>query len=521
LSFQAEITSLHEHPVFSGGPEVKGKSSDLVPSPLLSKSRFIAGLQCPLRLWYQCFSPQLASPVSPAQRAIFEVGREVGRLATGLYPEGIVIKEGHSDHDKAVESTRTAIGDPEIPAILEAAFVHKGLRIRVDILERLSTGKWNLIEVKSSTSPKQAHLPDVAIQRYVVQGSGEAVQQCGVLHPNAKYVYQGGDLDLKDLFSFSDLTERIEAMEEEIPLRLRQLEEMLSGTSPPDIRPSRLCRTPHVCEFLGHCTRDKPEFWIMELSGISQKKLDKLAKMNIEDIRDIPASFPLTSLQTRIRDTVSKGTRYFGPKLADELRDVEYPVHFLDFETIGSAIPRYPGTRPYQALPFQWSDHILYEDGTIVHREYLCDRDRDPRDAFAASLLETLGQTGTIFVFTMYEKEVIRQLVDFLPQHRDLLLRTENRFKDLHALVKKHVYHPGFHGSFSLKSILPALVPSMGYEDLAVQDGQQASVAYLHMLDPNASPEKRAEVRRALLSYCANDTLGLVRIREELLKQMK
>jgi len=243
--------------------------------------------------------------------------------------------------------------------------------------------------------------------------------------------------------------------------------------------------------------------------------------MNIEDIRDIPASFPLTSLQTRIRDAVSKEAGHLDPELADELQDVQYPVHFLDFETVGLAIPRYPGTRPYQALPFQWSDHILYEDGTIVHREYLCDRDEDPRGAFAASLLKALGPTGTIFVFTMYEKEVMRQLADLLPQYRDLLLRTEDRFKDLHALVRKHVYHPGFHGSFSLKSVLPALVPSMAYEDLAIQNGQQASAAYLHMLDPGTSPEERAEIKRALLSYCANDTLGLLKVREELLKQMK
>ena len=449
------------------------------------------------------------------------MGHEVGRLATGLYPGGILIKEAHSHHDKAVERTRTAIEDPDVPAIFEAAFVHEGVRVRVDILERLSTGKWNLIEVKSSTSAKQAHLPDVAIQRYVVQGSGETVQQCGVLHLNDQYVYRGGALDLKDLFSFSDLTEQVEAMEEEILLRLRQLEEMLLVTSPPHVHPSRLCRTPYACEFLEHCTREKPEFWIMELSGISQKKLDELADMNIEDIRDIPASFPLTSLQTRIRDAVLKGTGHHASELADELRDVQYPVHFLDFETMGAAIPRYAGTRPYQALPFQWSDHILYEDGTIVHREYLCDRDEDPRDAFAASLLKALGQTGTIFVFTMYEREVMRQLADFLPQYSDQLLSTEDRFKDLHALVRKHAYHPNFHGSFSLKSILPALVPSMAYENLAIQDGQQASVAYLQMLDPGTSPEERAEIKRALLSYCANDTLGLVKVREELLEQME
>jgi hypothetical protein len=391
----------------------------------------------------------------------------------------------------------------------------------VDILERLSTGKWNLIEVKSSTSTKQVHLPDVAVQRYVVQGSGETIQKCGILHLNNQYVYQGGDLDLEALFTFSDVTEQIEALGEEIAVKLRQLREMLSRTSPPDVHPSRFCRTPYVCEFLDHCTRDKPEYWIMELSGISQERLDQLAEMKIEDIREIPASFPLTLLQARIRDAVLSGTGYLASELADELTNVQYPVHFLDFETISPAIPRHAATRPYQALPFQWSDHILSEDGTIVHREYLCDKAEDPRDAFVTSLLETLGAKGTIFVFTMYEKEVIRQLAEFLPQYSETLLSTVERFKDLHALVRKHAYYPGFHGSFSLKSILPALVPSMGYEDLVISNGQHASVAYMRMLDPDTSPEERAEIKRALLAYCANDTLGLVRVREELLKRMK
>jgi hypothetical protein len=257
----------------------------------------------------------------------------------------------------------------------------------------------------------------------------------------------------------------------------------------------------------------------MELSGISRERLDALARMNIEDIRDVPASFPLTPLQTRIRDAVLSGTGYFSGELADELTDVRYPVHFLDFETISAAIPRYAGIRPYQALPFQWSDHVLCEDGKLVHRAYLCERDEDPRNAFAASLLDALGQKGTIFVFTMYEKEIIQQLARFLPRYSAQLLTAIDRFKDLHALVRKHAYHPAFHGSFSLKSILPALVPSMGYEALDIQDGQEASAAYLHMLDADTAPEERTRIKRALLSYCANDTLGLVRIREELLKR--
>jgi hypothetical protein len=486
----------------------------------LSKTRFLAGLQCPLRLWHLCRNPELASEVSPGQQAIFTTGHKVGRLATQLYPGGILIVHDHLHHDKAVDATRAAIADPQVPAIYEAAFFYDGVRVRVDILERLSDGEWNLIEVKSSTSVKRVHLPDVAIQWHVVKGSGLTIKQCGILHLNNQYVYDGGVLDLEALFSFSELTQQVVAMEEEIPPKIAELKAVLSNTAPPDISPSRLCKTPYACEFWEYCTREKPEFWVMELFGISREKINALAEMNVEDIRHIPQSFPLTRLQARIRDSVLTGTGYVAPELETELSGVEYPVHFLDFETMGPAIPRYAGTRPYEALPFQWSDHVLCHDQTVLHRQYLCEEDKDPREAFTATLLQALGHRGTIFVFTNYEKEVIRQLSDLIPKYREPLLSTLDRFKDLHALVKKYVYHPDFHGSFSLKSILPALVSSMRYEDLTVQDGQQASIEYLRMLDPDTSREEREGIKQALLTYCGHDTLGMAKIREELLKRM-
>ncbi|MEE9402570.1 MAG: DUF2779 domain-containing protein, partial [Desulfobacteria bacterium] len=126
---------------------------------------------------------------------------------------------------------------------------------------------------------------------------------------------------------------------------------------------------------------------------------------------------------------------------------------------------------------------------------------------------------GTVFAYTNYEKNVITELAAFLPEYRDRLLSTLDRFKDLHALVKKHVYNREFHGSFSLKPVLPALVPSMRYDDLAIQDGRHASVEYLRMLEPGIQPETREEIKQALLRYCGYDTLGMLKIREELLKQ--
>jgi hypothetical protein len=201
------------------------------------------------------------------------------------------------------------------------------------------------------------------------------------------------------------------------------------------------------------------------------------------------------------------------------MEDVVYPVHFLDFETIGPAIPRYAGDRPYQTIPFQWSDHILYEDGRIEHREYLCDENKDPRERFTDTLVEGLGTRGTVFIYTDYERRIINDLAERLPQFRERLIDLQDRFRDLCALIKKNFYHPGFHGSFSLKSVLPALVPEMNYKELAIQEGNQASSEYMRMIDPATTPEEKARIKKGLLAYCGYDTLSMVKIREELLNR--
>jgi hypothetical protein len=487
--------------------------------PILSKSRFVAALQCPLRLWYQCYQRELATEVSAVQQAIFDTGHGVGRLATRLYPGGILIGEDYLHHEEAMRSTLAALEDSSVPAVFEGAFLYDGVRIRADILERLDDGKWNLIEVKSSTSLKEVYLPDVAIQCHVLTGSDLALTGAGILHLSNQYVYDGQHLELESLFTFSDLTEQAIGLQDQILIELTEFKHMLAETNPPEIMPSPHCKNPYKCEFWEHCTREKPGFWVMDLPGMTQKKFDELTELGIEDIRKIPSSFSLTKDQQRVKDCLLGGTDYIAQEVRDALLDVEYPIHFLDFETVSPAVPRYSGTRPYQTIPFQWSDHVLSKDGTIEHREYLCNEDKDPRDEFSSTLLKILGSAGTIFIYTTYETRILRELAESLPQYSDQLRATLDRFKDLYALIKRYVYHRQFHGSFSIKSVFPALVPSMGYDDLAIQEGSMASLEFLRMVALETPEKEREKIRESLLEYCGNDTLGMVKIREELLKR--
>jgi predicted RecB family nuclease len=476
--------------------------------PYLSKSRFLAGLQCPLRLWYKCYEPELASETTPAQQALFDTGHEVGELARDRYPGGVLIGEEHDRLKEAMQSTRESLKSSSIPAIYEATFAYDGVLIRADILERSGNGAWNLIEVKSGTKVKDENLEDVAIQHYVLKGFGFEIEQAGILNLNKEYVYEGGKLDLEALFKFTDLKEDAVNRQEEVATRIAELKCILQQTEPPIVDPSRHCRNPYGCDFYDHCTKNTPEHWVMELSGIKEGRLNMLAEMGITDIRDIPNPFPLSALQARIRECVINETDYVGSDLKTSL-------------TEAPAIPRYPNTSPYQMLPFQCSDHILSKDGTITHKEYLCGEDKDPREEVAQTLLEALGDEGDICTYGNYEKRVISELADHLPHYRDRLQTLLPRCRDLLTRIRRGYYHPQFHGSFSLKDVLPVLVPSMSYENLPIQEGSMAGLEYLRMIDPNTPSHEKERIRKDLLEYCGQDTLAMVRIREELLKRCR
>jgi hypothetical protein len=485
--------------------------------PMLSKSKYLAGLQCPLRLWHQCYNPHLAPPVPPAKQSLFDTGHEVGLLATRLYQGGVLVETDLRRHEEAVSDTLVSMEDPAVKAIFEASFSCDGVRVKVDILERLGNGKWNLTEVKSSTGVKNEYLPDVGVQYHVLKGVGVDIERVILLHINNQYVYDGHELELECLFTASDLTREALACQGEVAVKLKEFKGILGNPYPPEIAPSRHCFNPYECEFFDHCSQDLPEHWIVGLGGIGRNKLDELAAMGVLDIREIPEAFPLTEIQERIRRCVKYNEEYVSGELRAELEAVEHPLHFLDFETLGLAVPRYAGTRPYQSVPFQWSDHVLHKNGLCEHREYLCEEDKDPREEFTRALLETLGNRGSIVTYTTYEEGIIKALAEGLPQYREPLLETLRRVKDLYAIIRKHYYHPAFHGSFSLKSVVPALLPEMAYENLAIQEGQQAGLEYLRMIDPATSREEKERIKAALLIYCGQDTLALLRVREALL----
>jgi predicted RecB family nuclease len=488
----------------------------IAPPPRLSKSKFVSGLQCLKRLYLEVHHPQLATPADAGLQAILDMGTEVGELARRRFPGGALIAAGHRQREAALAQTARLIDDPAVPAIFEGAFLHEGVLIRADILERIEASAdapsgWRLIEVKSSTKIKDVHLNDLAIQTHVLLGAGLSLAATCLLHINTGYVYEQGDVDLSRLFTLQDLTESVRARRAAVPEQLVLMKAVLLQGAPPAIEPGAQCQSPYECQFWNHCTADKPARWIFNLPG-STRTVTQLVAQGVTVIDDIPDCTTLSLAQRRVKENAE----WISAHLAGVLRSVQYPVHHVDFETVMLAVPRFPLTRPYQAIPIQWSNHIQQDSGDLMHHEYLHDTASEPRKRWAEALIESLGERGSICVYSAYERAVMEQLAETFPEFRTAFRAIIKRLWDLFPVIRDHYYHPGFKGSFSIKSVLPALVPSLGYDDLVIREGGQAASEYYRMIFVETDWIEQATIKEALLRYCARDTLAMVELRRVL-----
>lgn len=490
--------------------------SSPVPAPpiRLSKSKYLAGLQCHKRLYLEIHAPGLATPPDAAAQARLNQGTDVGVLARERFPGGVLVDAGPRQRTEALRRTAELLADPSVPAIFEGAFEFEHVLVRVDILERVKAApapSFRLIEVKSSTRRKDVHVQDVAVQAHVVHGTGVSLAGCGVFLINTGYRYEGGPLDLGQLFAWDDLTEPVNAILPFVGRSLAEQKVMLQVSTPPSIEPDAHCHTPYECPFWAHCTKGKPERWIFHLPGSSRLVKDLIYR-GITTIDEIPPETRLNAVQTRVWENVE----WTSPALKRVLESVRYPVHHLDFETFMPAVPRYPGTRPYQTIPTQWSNHIEEEGGVVREEAFLSTDARDPREAFAASLLSSVGKTGTICIYSQYERAVIEALAEALPSLRRELVALLDRLWDLLPVVKEHYYHPAFVGSYSIKQVVPAMVPALDYGTLVIQEGGVAAREYARMVFEVTDWVEREQIKQALLEYCARDTLAMVEIRRAL-----
>ncbi len=477
----------------------------------LSKSRFQTGLQCPKALWLTVHEPGLKDPDTEQRTHIFDTGTAVGELARSRFPDGVLITQDHTQSEEALRATQRLFDDPP-SAIFEAALFHEGVFVRPDVMVRVGGDEWDLYEVKSSTRVKAENISDVAIQTWVLEGSGQRIRRAFLMHLDNTYVFAGGEYDLTRLFIAEDVTAEARAWMPHVPSRVAEMLRMLDGAMP-DVRIGAHCKSPYTCSFHGYCHSFLPEKPVTALPRINPQLLDSLLTAGIHCIADVPLDYPgLTATQREVVAVLRSGEARLVGDLATAFDDLRYPLHFLDFETMMSALPLWASTRPWQQVPFQWSDHILHHNGDLVHREFLHTETSDPRPAFIESLLDTLGDTGSIVVYSAFENTRLNELAAFHPDQAKRIAAVQARIFDLLPVVRRHVRHPATLGSSSIKAVLPALVPDLSYDGLEIAEGGTASLRYLHAVTGRLTGEDVARTFAALREYCGTDTLAMVRL---------
>jgi predicted RecB family nuclease len=487
---------------------------DHKPTQAISKSKFVAGCQCLKRLYWQVHEPELTGTLDAAALALMDQGQQVGELARQLFAGGVEVKSG--DPEQSIQITRELIANPEVPAIFEATFENGGVLVRVDILQRRKGNRWRLVEVKSTADLKEEHLDDVAIQARVLSRSGLDVVSSCLMHVNRNYVF-GGSIDVRRFFKIKNLTRRVERLQPKLTFQLRSELRVLAMPSPPKIPVGPHCTNPITCEFFDRCNRPLPNDHIGYLPRLHASAAEELEEMGIHSIRDIPDDFHLSERQRIACTSVQKGQPWFSAELGKELESLKYPLYFADFESVNPAIPRFSGMRPFDQLPFQWSVHVQRQpDAELEHYEFLATDKSDPRSEFVTSLCDALGEDGSIVVYAAFESQRLSELAAWLPEFAGRIKRIQSRLWDLLPVVRNHVYHPQFAGSYSLKSVLPALVPELTYESMEVANGQDAGLAWDSLIRGGLDRDEHQRVRKALLEYCGQDTLALVKLVERL-----
>jgi hypothetical protein len=475
--------------------------------PYLSKSRLISAWQCPKKLHLEKHRPELGE-VSALTESLFATGHEVGAVARQTYGTTDSVEIAF-DFKAMLAQTKALIdGGADFP-LFEATFRHEGVLVRVDVLIPEGDG-WRAIEVKASTSVKDYHVLDCAIQDWVMRRAGINVTSISLAHVNNQFVYPGGG-DYAGLLVEHDLTDAARALEPAVLDLINTARDAVTGPMP-DINVGAHCNQPYDCQFQAYCWPTDTTYPITGLGG-SKAKLAEYVALGARDILDVDVNSITAATQQRIHRVTCKGEPEILDGARQALEALPYPRCYLDFETIGPAVPIWPGTRPYASIPVQWSCHIEEEGGVLRHEEFLDLSGEPPMRALAERLIACLGDAGPVLMYTNYEEGVIKGLIEMFPDLAGPLQKIVNRLWDLHPVVKENYYHPKMLGSWSIKAVLPCLAPHMNYAELdGIKEGMAASDGFVEAIDPETDMVRRLELEGQLLRYCKFDTEAMVEI---------
>jgi hypothetical protein len=486
---------------------------------ILSKSTFIKGQQCEKALYYHKHNREWRDDLSAAQVAIFAQGTAVGELAQQLFPGGVDCSpESAYDFRAAVLRTKEEI-EKGTAIIYEAAFQFDGVLAALDILVKQPDG-WRAYEVKSSTSVSETYELDAAIQYYTIVNSGIDLKDISIVHINNQYV-KDGPLDITQLFAIQSVKESVLKLVNDIPQKVNKLKQVLQQAQAPVVDIGPHCSTPYQCDFAGHCWKHIPSYSVFNISDLRTKKKFDLYQKKVLHFKDIPEDYPLNEAQWKQVNCELQNKEHIDkPAIRSFVKGLNYPIHYLDFETFATAIPVFDGSRPYQQLVFQYSLHIEHENGVIEHKAYLAKTDgSDPRISFIQQLVADCATQGDILVYNIgFERGKLEDLKKYAPSYSAQIQGLIHRLKDLMVpFAQQLFYRPQMKGSYSIKYVLPALVPELSYADLNIKEGGTASNTFAQMILGKFNGNED-QARKDLLDYCQLDTWAMVKILEVLKK---
>jgi len=473
---------------------------------LLTKSKYLAGLQCPRYLWALIHDKEKIPDPDVSAQFKFDEGTKVGELATKLFPGGINVP--FEDFEDNLGKSKELLKKKK--PLFEAGFKAGDCFSRADILVPVGD-KWDIIEVKSGTKVKKVNVHDVAFQKYCYEDEGLKIRKCFLMHLNNEYVREG-EIDIEKLFVKEDITSEVEELMKDIKEKIDYLLEVINKDKYPEAVIGPQCRNPYECP-LTECWDFLPENHVFHLYRGGKKSL-QLFEEGIHAIGDIPEDFKLNDKQGIQRDCEIKGKIHVDKKGINKfLESLQYPIYYLDFETFSTAVPMFDGLKPYSQVPFQFSLHVVEkESDKPKHYEFLYSGNDDPREEFVLALKKVLGDKGPVVVYNQsFEIGRLKELGEFFPEHKDWVEDTIERIVDLLIPFRNFSYYnPIQKGSASIKKVLPALV-GKDYSEMEIGDGVTASVEFYNMTYGNGK-----DVRKALLKYCELDTLAEVWIVEKL-----
>ncbi len=481
----------------------------------LSKSSFIRGLQCHKSLWLYKNKPELRTKPDESQQAVFDSGTDVGILAQGLFPDGKEIRFEGSTPWGNVRLTQELIDSGE-ETIYEATFTYENITVMVDILHKGSDG-WEIYEVKGSTELKEVYLNDISVQYYVITGSGLELSKASLVHLNNNYL-RNGELNISELFTIQDITSNVIENQAFIVDKLSGIRSMFNGDCP-DIDIGPHCDSPYECNFSAHCWSHIPEYSVFDIAGLFTKKKFDLYNQGIIDLRDIPEDYGLSGNQWLQVEAELNDTKFIKcDEIRKLLKTLSYPLYYLDFETFNPAVPPFDNTKPFQKIPFQFSIHVQESEGAEPkHYEFLAEGGIEPRIELTKELIRLIPDDVCVVTYnSSFEKGVLKALGGAFPEYADKLTKIQNNFFDImKPFQNKHFYTKELKGSYSIKKVLPALVPDLSYKGMVIGDGGEAMRVYgsLHLIKDE---DEKKKIKKDLLEYCKLDTLGMVKIVEKL-----